>query len=47
MQSISEEIAFGKDEPLADFFKRGLALKPKNRFASANEMKEVGSKHQK
>lgn len=39
MRSMSKEITFGKDEPFANFFKRGLALKPEKRFASANEMK--------
>ena len=40
MQSMSREIELGKEEPLAEFFKCGLALKPGNRFASASEMKK-------
>jgi eukaryotic-like serine/threonine-protein kinase len=41
MQAMSGEIQFDKNEPLADFFKRSLALKAENRFASANEMKNA------
>ncbi len=39
IQSMSKEIIFGKDEPVANFFKRSLAIKPEKRFVSANEMK--------
>jgi hypothetical protein len=41
MRSMSKEIELDKNEPFAEFFKRGLVLKPEKRFASASEMKEI------
>ncbi|HEX8289149.1 MAG TPA: protein kinase [Pyrinomonadaceae bacterium] len=40
MRSIGKEMQFNKDEPFAELFKRSLAQKPENRFASAGEMRE-------
>jgi len=41
MRSMSKEIVLDENELFTEFFKRGLALKPENRFASASDMKEV------
>jgi hypothetical protein len=39
IRSMSNEIVFDKSDSFAKFFKRSLAQKPENRFASAREMK--------
>jgi len=39
MRSMSKEIVLDENELFTEFFKRGLAQKPENRFASASEMK--------
>ncbi len=39
MRSMSREIILDENELFTEFFKRGLAQKPENRFFSANEMK--------
>ncbi|MDQ3748340.1 MAG: protein kinase [Acidobacteriota bacterium] len=39
MRSMSKEIVLDENDLFTEFFKRGLAQKPENRFASASEMK--------
>ncbi len=39
VRSMSKEIVLDENELFTEFFKRGLAQKPENRFASASEMK--------
>ncbi len=39
LTAMSDGIEFDSDMRLSDFFERGLANKPENRFASASEMK--------